>query len=263
MKINANGIEQFYELSGKPGAPVVVLSHSLSSSNMMWAPQLIQLEEHFQVLRYDVRGHGRSGVPLGEYSLSQLAVDVIGLLDALAIEHVHFVGLSMGGMIAQTLALQYSQRLCSVALCDTMARIPVSTQAAWTQRIEAAQRDGMASLAEATITRWFSADFIAKNPPILQQIKQQICMTPVAGFIGCCHAISRLDQLEQLASISLPVLIMVGDRDPATPPAEAAAMHAQITDSHLVTLEGALHLSNVEQATVFNQRLLQFLLRQL
>jgi len=259
MKIRANDIEQFYQLSGKNGAPVVMLSHSLSSSNVMWTPQLAVLEQYFQVLRYDVRGHGQTAAPEGKYSLQQLAADAIALLDSLAIERVHFVGLSMGGMIAQTVALQYPRRLQSMTLCDTMARISQSARASWPLRIRAARRDGMASLADATIARWFTADFIAQDPPVLRQIYQQICTTPVAGFIGCCHAISQLDQLEQLASILLPVLIMVGDGDPATPPAESAAMCAQIAGSHLVTIENAFHLSNVEQAAVFNTHLLQFL----
>lgn len=130
MKIRANGIQQFYQLSGKRDAPVVVLSHSLSSAGVMWGPQLDSLEQDFQVLRYDVRGHGQSEAPVGEYSLPQLTTDVVELLDALAIDRVHFVGLSMGGMIAQTLALQNPQRLYSVSLCDTMARIPQQAQAA-------------------------------------------------------------------------------------------------------------------------------------
>jgi len=262
MKIKANGIVQSYQLSGKSGAPVVLLSHSLSSSGVMWAPQLTELEQQFQVLRYDVRGHGQSAAPAGEYSLSQLAADVIALLDGLAIERVHFVGLSMGGMIAQVVALQYPHRLRSLVLCDTAARVPESAQAVWPLRIEAARRDGMASLADVTIARWFTAGFIAKNSLILQQIYQQICDTPTEGFIGCLHAISRLDQLEQLASISLPVLIMVGEDDPATPLAESVAMHAQIAGSRMVTIKGAFHLSNVEQTAVFNSHLLQFLSQQ-
>jgi len=124
MQIKANGIQINYELSGKKGAPVVVLSHSLNSSLLMWNPQMEALNPHFQVLRYDIRGHGGSDTPSGAYTLELLGEDVIGLLDALSINKVHFVGLSMGGMIGQSLALNYVHRLRSLALCDTASIIP-------------------------------------------------------------------------------------------------------------------------------------------
>ncbi len=141
MRIKANAIEINYELSGKKDAPVVVLSHALSSSLLMWNPQMDALNPHFQVLRYDMRGHGHSDVTPGPYTLELLGEDVIGLLDALNIDQVHFVGLSIGGMIGQGLALNHTPRLKSLVLCDTASIIPQEAQPIWQERIHHAHRN--------------------------------------------------------------------------------------------------------------------------
>ena len=259
MKINANGIDINYELTGPKGAPVVMLSHSLACSLVMWQPQMAVLESAFRVLRFDTRGHGGSDAPPGDYSLEQLAADAIGLLDALKIETVHFVGLSMGGMIGQCLALDYPDRLKSLALCDTAAIMPAETQPIWQQRIDAAGETGMAGQVDETLERWFRPEFLQLNPPEVDMIRRQILATPTAGYIGCCEAIRRLNYLERLAAIGLPTLIMVGEEDPGTPVAASEAMHARISGSKLVILPEARHLSNIEQAEAFSAALMDFL----
>jgi len=259
MKIKVNGININYELTGPKGAPVVMLSHSLACSLVMWQPQMAVLEAAFRVLRFDTRGHGDSDAPPGAYSLEQLAADAVGLLDALKIETVHFVGLSMGGMIGQCLALDYSDRLKSLALCDTAAIMPAETQPIWQQRIDAAGETGMAGQVDETLERWFRPEFLQLNPPEVDMIRRQILATPPAGYIGCCEAIRRLNYLERLAAIGLPTLIMVGEEDPGTPVAASEAMHACISGSKLVILPEARHLSNIEQAEAFNTALMDFL----
>ena len=259
MKINANGIDINYELTGPKGAPVVMLSHSLACSLVMWQPQMAVLESAFRVLRFDTRGHGGSDAPPGDYSLEQLAADAIGLLDALKIETVHFVGLSMGGMIGQCLALDYPDRLKSLALCDTAAIMPAETQPIWQQRIDAAGETGMAGQVDETLERWFRPEYLQLNPPEVEMIRRQILATPPAGYIGCCEAIRRLNYLERLAAIGLPTLIMVGEEDPGTPVAASEAMHARISGSKLVILPEARHLSNIEQAEAFSAALMDFL----
>jgi len=259
MKIKVNGININYELTGPRGAPVVMLSHSLACSLVMWQPQMAVLEAAFRVLRFDTRGHGDSDAPPGAYSLEQLAADAVGLLDALKIETVHFVGLSMGGMIGQCLALDYSDRLKSLALCDTAAIMPAETQPIWQQRIDAAGETGMAGQVDETLERWFRPEFLQLNPPEVDMIRRQILATPPAGYIGCCEAIRRLNYLERLAAIGLPTLIMVGEEDPGTPVAASEAMHACISGSKLVILPEARHLSNIEQAEAFNTALMDFL----
>ena len=260
MKINLNGITINYELTGQDGAPVVMLSHSLACSLVMWQPQVKVLESAFQVLRFDTRGHGDSDAPQGAYSLEQLTADAVHLLDALNIETVHFVGLSMGGMIGQCLALDYSERLMSLALCDTTAVMPEESQPIWQQRIDAAGQTGMADQVDETLERWFRPEYLELNPPAVEMIRQQILATPVAGYVGCCEAIRRLDYLDRLSGIKMPTLIMVGEEDPGTPVAASEAMHAQIAGSKLVILPGARHLSNIEQAEAFNTALMEFLL---
>ncbi|MBW2442206.1 MAG: 3-oxoadipate enol-lactonase [Deltaproteobacteria bacterium] len=259
MKIKVNGININYELTGPKGAPLVMLSHSLACSLVMWQPQMAVLESAFRVLRFDTRGHGDSDAPPGAYSLEQLAADAVGLLDALKIKTVHFVGLSMGGMIGQCLALNYSDRLKSLALCDTAAIMPAETQPIWQQRIDAAGETGMAGQVDETLERWFRPEFLQLNPPEVDMIRRQILATPPAGYIGCCEAIRRLNYLERLAAIGLPTLIMVGEEDPGTPVAASEAMHACISGSKLVILPEARHLSNIEQAEAFNTALMDFL----
>ena len=262
MRIKANGIQMNYELSGKKGAPVVVLSHSLSSSLLMWNPQMDVLNLYFQVLRYDIRGHGDSDTPLGAYTLELLGNDAIGLLDALNINQVHFIGLSMGGMIGQCLALNYPHRLKSLVLCDTASVIPSDAQPIWQERIDKARKKGMEALLEETMERWFTPAFLTKNSQMLALIQKQFLATPVPGYIGCAEAIRKLNYLDRLSEIKMPTLIMVGEDDPATPVSASVAMHERISNSKLVILPSARHLSNVEQTEAFNTALLTFLKNQ-
>ena len=182
MKINANGIDVNYELTGREGAPVLMLSHSLASSMVMWNPQLDALEPHFKVLRYDMRGHGGSDAPDGAYTLEMLAEDVVALLDALDIDAVHFVGLSIGGMIGQGFALSHADRLESLVLCDTSAVMPAEAQPILQQRIALARQNGMADQVDGILERWFTPTYLRANPPEVEMIRQQIKATPLAGL---------------------------------------------------------------------------------
>jgi len=262
MKAKVNEIHLNYELSGKEDAPVVVLSHSLASSMIMWNPQLEALENNFRVLRYDMRGHGQSDAPQGPYSLEMLARDVIALIDNLGIGSMHFVGLSIGGMIGQSLALTYPDRLTSVTLCDTSSILPDEAKTAFQDRIVAARKDGMSGQIDATMERWFTPGFLKSDRPEVTMIRDQIVATPPAGYIGCSEAICQLNYLDRLPEITLPTLIMVGEQDPGTPVAASIAIQERIAGSQLVILPSAQHLSNIEQAEAFNKALLEFLLQQ-
>jgi 3-oxoadipate enol-lactonase len=259
MQIEANGIQINYEISGKGDAPVVVLSHSLASGLEMWEPQIPALTGRYRVLRYDTRGHGGSDAPAGAYSLSQLALDVKGLLDALNIDVVHFVGLSMGGMIGQCLALDHGHRLQSLTLCDTAAVIPDEAQPVWQERLDTVREKGMPAVVDATLERWFTPAYLKQNHPEIGLIREQILATPVAGYLGCSEAIRKLNYLGRLSEIKLPTLIMVGEDDPGTPVAAAEAIQARIADSKLTVLPSAAHLSNIQQSEAFNTSLLAFL----
>jgi len=259
MKAIANGIHINYEISGKVDAPVVVLSHSLGSCMAMWNPQIKFLEPHYQVLRYDIRGHGGSDAPEGAYTLGQLGEDIIGLLGVLCLDVVHWVGLSMGGMIGQYIALNHPDRLQSLALCDTAAVIPQEAQPVWQERIHTACKEGMQALVQSTLERWFTLPYLNQNPPEVKLIREYFLSTPVLGYIGCSEAIRGLNYIERLSEIKTPTLIMVGEEDPGTPVTASEAMHKRIPNSRLVVLPSAAHLSNIEQADAFNDTLIEFL----
>jgi 3-oxoadipate enol-lactonase len=259
MKIKTNGILMNYELSGKKEAPVVMMSHSLGSSLTMWKPQLASLEPFFQVLRYDTRGHGGTEAPKGPYSLDSLGEDAVSLLNALKIDRVHWVGLSMGGMIGQCLALNHSDRLLSAALCDTSAIIPGDAQPLWQERIDIVRQKGVGPLLEPTLERWFTPSFLNRKPERLAQIREEFLATPPEGYIGCIEAIRKLNYLDRLVEVDVPALIIVGEEDPGMPVSAAEAMQTRIGDSKLVVIPFARHLSNVEQPEAFNAALVEFL----
>lgn len=259
MQTQANSIVINYELSGPKGAPIVVLSHSLGSNLSMWDVQLAVLEPHFRVLRYDTRGHGGSQATPGAYSLDLLADDAVALLDILGFAQVHWVGLSMGGMIGQNLALRHANRLLSLSLCDTMAQLPSEAQPIWQERIGIARNKGLDALVEPTMERWFTAPYRAQDPAALKLIRQYFLSTSIDGYIGCSEAIRQLDYLDQLKAITLATLIIVGEQDMGTPVAASQAMHQQIQGSQLDIIPNAAHLSNVEQTAVFNRILMDFL----
>jgi len=259
MRIKASGVQINYEISGKEGGPVVVLSHSLACSLVMWNPQMDVLNPQFRVIRYDMRGHGDSDVPPGPYTLELLAEDVIGLTDALSIERFHFVGLSVGGMIGQALALNYQKRLRSLALCDTASVAPPEAQPIWDERIKQTRAKGMESQVNETMERWFNPAFLKQNPPMVEIIRKQILATPLDGYLGCAEAIRRLNYVDRLGEIKLPTLIMVGEDDPGTPVSASKAINERINGSSLVIIPSARHLCNIEQAEAFNTALLDFL----
>ena len=259
MLIKANGIQMNYELSGKKNGPFVIPSHSLGSSLAMWNPQMKALEPHFQVLRYDTRGHGKSEAPPGAYALELLGEDAVALLDILEIEKVHWIGLSMGGMIGQSVALNYPKRLQSLALCDTAAAIAPEAQPIWQERIDAVREKGVESQLESTMERWFTPSFLKLNPYMLGVIRKEFLATPAQGYLGCIYAIRKLNYLHRLSTIKIPTLIMVGEDDPGTPVSASEAIHQRIPNSKLVIIQSARHLSNVEQPEVFNTNLITFL----
>ena len=257
MKVKVNGVEINYEIEGI--GPWLTMSHSLACNLHMWDPQMPALTGKFKVLRFDTRGHGQSGAPAGEYTLEQLADDVKGLLDALKIRQTHWVGLSMGGMIGQAFALKYPGVFQSMVLADTTSRRPPDAAKMWGDRIDTAQTKGMGALVEGTLARWFTEPYRNARKDVMGRIGNDIRKTPVAGFVGCCHAISRVDYLDRLKEIKCPALVMVGEHDHGTPPEAARVIQQNLPGSELKIIPSAAHLSNVEQTQVFNEAMLGFL----
>ena len=259
MKITVNGISVNYTLEGPTSGPVITMSNSLASNLSMWEPQMPVLTSRYRVLRYDTRGHGGTEATAGPYSLDELSEDVRALLRALGITRTHFIGLSMGGMIGQIIAIKYPQMLQSLVLCDTMSRVPTEAKPMWDDRIHTAETGGMEPLVEPTLARWFTEPFRQKGSPVLDQVRTMIRSTPPRGYTGCCHAIAALNLTDHLKAITLPTLIIVGEDDPATPVAASHVIHEQVRGSELVILKSAAHLSNLEQPEAFNQALTAFL----
>jgi 3-oxoadipate enol-lactonase len=259
MKLSANGINVNYTLDGPAEAPVVTLSHSLAADLTMWDPQLKALAATYRVLRYDTRGHGGTDAPAGAYTLEQLAEDARALLGALGIARTHWVGLSMGGMIGQTLALSSPGLFLSLSLCDTSSRIPAEAKPLWQERIATAESQGMEPIVEPTIGRWFTAPFREARPDVVDPVRARIRTTNPRGYAGCCAAIAQLDLTDRIGAIKLPTLIVVGEEDQGTPVAASRAIQAQIGGSQLEIIKSAAHLSNLEQPETFTRTLTTFL----
>ena len=257
MKINANGIDINYQIEGE--GPLVTFSHSLACSLAMWDEQVAALRGRYRVLRYDTRGHGGTSAPAGAYSLEQLAADLHALLGALGITETHFVGLSMGGMIGQVYALQHPQTVKSLVLCDTTSRYPAAAGGIWEERIRTTEAKGMAPHAEPTLGRWFTAPFRARRKDMMARVGALIASTPPQGYIGCCHAIPKINVTDRLGGVTCPALVIVGEEDPGTPVEMARDIHAALPAAELAILRSASHLSNLEQPEEFNRVLLRFL----
>ncbi len=259
MKIMANGISVNYTLDGPMSAPVVTLSHSLATDLSMWEPQMAALTARYRVLRYDTRGHGGTDAPPGAYSLEQLADDARALLRTLGIARTHWIGLSMGGMIGQALALRAPDLFLSLVLCDTSSRIPAEAKPLWQERIKTAETQGMEPLVEPTLGRWFTASFRERRKDVVDPVRAMIRATNPLGYAGCCHAISALDLTDRLSTIKLPTLIVVGEEDQGTPVSASRAIQASISGSRLEIIKSAAHLSNLEQPEAFIAAVMPFL----
>ena len=259
MKAKANGIDVYYEIHGKEGAPWLTLSHSLACSVRMWDEQIASFKDRYRILAYDTRGHGQTSAPTGDYTLEQLADDLKGLLDHLKISKTHYCGLSMGGMIGQTFALKYPGILQTLVLADTSSRIPPEVGPVWEERIKVAQTQGMQALVPPTLERWFTAPYRSAHPETMQRIGKLIADTPVPGYVGCCRAIPKLNLTDRLKEIKVPIQIIVGADDQGTPVAMSQAIHDNAPGSRLDILPSAAHLSNIEQPQAFDRAMGEFL----
>lgn len=246
-----------YEIEGPDNAPVLVLSNSLGTTMDMWLPQLPALTEHFRVMRYDTRGHGQSEVTTGPYSIAQLGRDVVALLDGLNIPSAHFCGLSMGGMTGIWLGVNAPDRIGRLVLCNTSAAIGVPE--VWNARIAKVKQDGMESIIDGVLERWFTADFLVHATAQVERVRQMLRNTSAEGYVANCAAVRDMDQRSELSRITAPTLVIGGRHDKATPPEHGELIARAIPGAKYVELNAA-HLSNWEVAQAFTQQLLSFLL---
>jgi len=251
-----NNTRLFYRLEGRSGLPALVLSHSLGCDHSMWAPQMPDLLQHFQVLRYDTRGHGASGVAAGDYTLDQFGQDVLGLADRLGLPKFAFCGLSMGGAVGQWLAINAPQHLTHLVLANTSPKF--GTPDVWKARIKAVQESGMAAIVEATMQRFFSGD--QQESAWAQSTRRALLGTDPEGYVACCSALRDADTRAALGKISVPTLVIGGDQDPSTPwEGNGSILVRDIPKAKAFRLQTA-HLSNLEQPQAFTTAVLDFLL---
>ena len=238
-------------------APTVLLSNSLGSTMSMWDAQIPVLARHGSVLRYDTRGHGRSPVPDGPYSIDDLCDDVVRLLDSLSIDRVHAVGLSLGGMTMMRLAARFPDRVERLAvLCTSAFLEPLQ---GWLDRAALVRAQGSQAVAEAVVARWYTPEFRAAEPERTQAAVAMIASTPAEGYAGCCEAIASMDLRPDLASISAPTLAIAGGDDPATPPPHLSLIADAVPDGRLLVVPQAAHLANDEQPDIVTAALLDHL----
>jgi 3-oxoadipate enol-lactonase len=257
MQTKANGIVFNCQIDGAANAPWLIFSNSLATNLSMWDEQALALGKYFRVLRYDQRGHGKSEAPAGRYPFATLLADVIALMDAHAIGRAHFCGLSLGGATALGLAQKHPDRIDRAIVCDSPCISTTASAKQWEERVAIAKTGGMAALAEPTLQRWFPAEVYAANPPGVAKVREMVLSTPINGFIGCCAALADHNFRSAVASVSRPVLFMVGEKDP--PNAVMREMHNELGGSQFVEIAGAGHICNIEQPDDFMRALEKFL----
>lgn len=250
-----------YDLVGPEQAPTVCITHSLASDGGSWAEQLpALLQGGFRVLRIDMRGHGGSAPVSGDYTMAALADDVAAVLAALAIPRVHYIGLSIGGMIGQAFALAHGERLISAMWCDTLPASPSGAAEVWAQRIHTVRRaNSLAPLADATVERWLTEDFKAKHPGRWKQIRDTVEATTAAGYLGCCAAILDFDFAPRLPEVRVPTLVLCGSEDAGTPPAENRRLAGLVPGARYEEMAGCRHFPNVEMPDRFNRIMMGWL----
>lgn len=251
-----NGATIHYRTDGARSLPCLVLSNSLGTDLGMWRDQVAALSERYHLVRYDTRGHGLSASPPGPYSIAQLGGDVVALLDHLDIETAHFCGLSMGGVTGQWLGVHAARRLNKLVLANTAAR--VGTADGWQARAAAVRAHGLDGIAGTAASRWFTPDFIAREPDTVAAMAAALRAQNAEGYAACCEALAAADLRGAIDAIAAPTLIIAGRADPVTTEADAEAMRAAIPDARVSVLP-ASHISNVETPEPFSKALLAFL----
>jgi 3-oxoadipate enol-lactonase len=236
--------ELHHTLAGPEAGGVVVLSNSLGTTLEMWEPQAGPLTRERRVLRYDMRGHGRSPVPETPYSIADLGTDLIGLLNRNGIERASLCGVSLGGMVSMWAAAHAPERVDRLVLCSTSAIM--GPRDSWTERAALVRREGMDAVAATVVARWFTPAFAAAEPDVVAGIRAQLAATPPEGYAGCCEAIREMDQRPDLDAISAPTLVIAAEGDPSTPPAHARTIAGLIPGARLEVLNRGAHLVNLE-----------------
>lgn len=247
----------YYRLDGADDKPVLVLSHSLGQDHGMWDAQVHDLKAHFRVLRYDTRGHGGSAAPAGDYTIEQLGLDVLALVDALGIQSFAFCGVSLGGMVGQWLAVHHGHRLTHLVLANTSPRL--SDPGSMDTRRRAVLDGGMPTVVDTALGRFFTAERLTAGGPEVAAARRTLLATNPIGYAACCAAIRDMDQRAGLPSIAVPTLVISGTHDVSMPWADhGAVLTTSIPGARALHLPAA-HLSNLERPRSFSAALAGFI----
>ena len=222
--IDADGCPIHVQVAGPERAPVLMLSNSLATTLDMWSPQVEPFTRQFRLVRYDRRGHGKSGVPKGPYTMERLGRDALAILDAIGLKTVNWCGLSMGGMVGQWLGANAPDRIERLVLSNTSCYFPDKT--AWNDRLKFVREKGVAALAGPNMERWFTKGFRERSPETIARMTEMFTATPLEGYIACGEAVRDMDHRDLLPKIKAPTLVIIGRHDPATTPEPASTSEA-------------------------------------
>ncbi|WP_211461381.1 bifunctional 4-carboxymuconolactone decarboxylase/3-oxoadipate enol-lactonase PcaCD [Collimonas silvisoli] len=245
--------------NGKAPRHTVVLSHALGCDLTMWDGLANLLAADCRVIAYDHRGHGSSDAPEGLYTIAEMADDAARLLRELDTGPVVWVGLSMGGMVGQELALRHPSLLAALLLANTTSGYPQAARELWQQRIATVGSQGIEAIADAVMGRYFHDRFRAEHSATVARFRQRLVSTGADGYIGCCHAVGNVDTTARLGQIAVPTLVIAGELDQGTPLAMSQTLAEKIPQAGLTMLKDASHLSAIEQPQAFAQAVTQFI----
>ena len=254
MLINDEALNVLVE--GEEGAPVVMLAHSLGTNLHVFDPIMPELLQRFRVVRYDARGHGSSVVTAGPYSISELAQDALNIAEALGLEQVRWLGLSMGSMVGLWIMTHAPSHIGQAVLANVAAQFGSADM--WNERIRVAHEEGLNALAPSILENWFTKSFREHHTEEVERVWEMLLSTPAEGYAGVCAALRDMDQREAIGTIKQPVLVIVGRHDPITTPGLGALVASAISGAKLVTIEAA-HISCVENPEAFSQATIEFL----
>ncbi len=260
MHIRANGIDIHYQIDGRPDAPWVTFVTGIANDVTMWDGQIPALAQDFRILRYDLRGHGKTEATDGDYSFPLLMNDLLGLWDALKIRRSSLVGLGLGGAISIGMGVGHSSRLDRLVPCCCRAVMTPDFAAMWPKFVATVKERGMEGMVEPTVQRWFTDDFKAVNPQVLDSVRQMIRATNPVGYYGCIAAFLTLDFSGGLNRIAVPTLFVSGADDHlGGPPEIMAGLSAAVPGARHVSVPRAAHIANIQNPDDFNEILSRFL----
>lgn len=249
----------YHEVSGPEQAPVVVLSNSLGTTMALWDAQAPVLAREFRVVRYDLRGHGRSPLSAGPgpVEIADLGGDLLALMDRLGVERAHLCGVSIGGMASMWLAANAPERVERLVVCCSAATYPDPRM--WAERAATVRANGLDPIADAGLRRWFTPAWLERNPQAAAALRAMLCATPPEGYATLCEALGHLDLRPDLPRIAAPTLVIAGADDPTIPLEHVRAIAAAIPHARLAVIEHAAHLAVIEQADAVTRLILEHL----